>query len=228
MLLSTFFCLAWCCLSCNTNSYDLPNPGRFATKTSSYNIQDTNPFAEQTVLHIGDSQVAGPYGYHLGRLINNHEAELYIRQGQIGKGIRWWLTNRRLERLIQRVQPDIILITLGGNDIWHAKNNPIEYENLIHQFIEIIQPYDFVWITPPVAIGRSQHLQPLRSTVTEMLIKNLEVLDSNHFIDTRTLSTTYDEDNRTYDGIHYTFLGGNRWANEVIGQIERKLLNQND
>lgn len=232
MLLSTFFSCCVVLLSCNntTSQYDHDQGlGRFfATKTGSPSSQAPNPFAGQVVLHIGDSQVAGFYGYHLGRLIHEREADAYHRHGRVGKGIRWWLTNRRLERLIQRTQPDIILVTLGGNDIWQAKNNPLEYDNLIHQLIEIIRPYHFVWMTPPVAVGDSQHLQPHRDRVTGMLLKHLEVFGSDYFIDTRTVQSTYDEDNRTGDGLHFTFLGGRRWANEVIGQLERKLLNQND
>lgn len=188
-----------------------------------------NPWLDQVVLHIGDSQTRGPFGYHLGIEIREQGATAYVRHGETGKGIDWWLTNHRIQRLIQQSNPDILIITMGGNDARQFNSNTLEYQEKLERFIQVIssQVERFIWITPPVSIGSNASLQPLRSDITEEIIERLSN-DDMFFVDSRTVSANYITANRTGDGIHFNNEGGRNWVEESIACIERKLLEQNE
>lgn len=172
-------------------------------------------FENEIVLHIGDSQARGPFGYHLGRLVTTEgHATSYEVHGEIGKGIDWWMARNRITRIIQQVRPTIIIVSLGGNDARQFQNQPEQYRTKLSQFIQVLADNAdlVIWNTPPVATKGNAYLQPARDAITEELFSQQEHNSKLIVIDTRENPANYDSSLRTGDGIHFTYQGGRTWA----------------
>jgi lysophospholipase L1-like esterase len=179
---------------------------------------DLGPFEGKTVLHIGDSQVEGYYGVFLGAFILQHGAESYHRHGEGGKGVGWWLNRNRLVRDLIRYQPDIVLVTLGGNDSSRVAHP--EYRESVERFYEIAGGMGarVIWVSPPTAVGQSHRLQRFRNAVCSVI---LEVVGESNFIDSREI--TAEIEGRAGDGIHFNVDGGREWARRTFPLLEQSL-----
>jgi len=181
---------------------------------------------DQSVLLIGDSQVAGQPGAALGNHITAAGATRYVRAGQSGWSIRRWYNNRRLmDDLISRHNPTLLVLILGGNDA--ARAHSASFDLLVASFWSAAQnsveshapegtETSICWIAPPAAVGDNRHeLQPLRALVSQR-IQN--VIGQNHFVRSEDLTNT--RFGRSSDGIHFTFVGANNWMRHTIPRLE--------
>lgn len=187
--------------------------------TLSAQITPLSPFIDETVLHVGDSQVEGFYGMFLGAHIIQNGATSYNRHAESGKGVGWWLQRNRLARDIRRYQPSIILVTLGGNDSSRVAHP--EYRRTVERFYQIARfsGARVIWISPPAAVGRGARYQRFRNTIGTVI---LEVVGESNFIDSRPITERIE--GRTNDGIHFTVDGGREWARRIFPIIEQSLL----
>lgn len=186
--------------------------------------EESGFFEGKTVLHIGDSQVAGAYGRILGDLITQRGAVSYIQEGRVGWGVRAWNNGRlggtgasrpTVEQLAQQTQPDIILITLGGNDHQLAlaqEDYPNEIEFLYRSAKENAQTV--IWISPPRAVRRSSQLQNGRDVVSQLIHNTV----GPFYVESRDITGEF---GRSRDGVHFTVRGAETWATSVMSRLER-------
>lgn len=179
-------------------------------------------FKDKKILHIGDSQVAGPYGRELGTIARERGGE-YVRDGRVGWGVGGWLAGNingrrghasrpKVDELINRHNPDVILITLGGND--HQRSANESYPDKVRTLYDLAsQGGQVIWVTPPTAVGRSRNIQPGRDRVAE-IIKSIV---GASYIDSRDFTG---EGGRARDGVHFGPRGGRRFAESVASRLE--------
>ena len=185
--------------------------------TLSADASRPSPFEGKVVLHVGDSQVEGFYGAFLGTHILFNGATAHHRHGEGGKGVGWWLERNRLARDIVRYQPDIVLVTLGGNDSSRARHP--EYRETVERFYRIagLTGAKVIWVSPPTAIGRASRLQRFRNQVCSVI---LDVVGEQHFVDSREITADIEHAN---DGVHFTVDGGREWARRIFPVLEQSL-----
>lgn len=164
----------------------------------------------QKVLAIGDSQMESSFGIRLGSVLREHGVSEFVRDGRHGWSIYAWLNGRlhssdsleaTLDVLMARHSPDIVIISLGGNDGSSGFARRSDFEQKVQQLWRIAQtaPRFAVWCGPPTAVGRGATHQPGRDLANDR-IRN--VVGSANFIDVRTVTNT--TDGRTSDGVHFT------------------------
>jgi lysophospholipase L1-like esterase len=68
-----------------------------------------------TVLHFGDSQVAGGLTAGLRQRVEA-EGGHYVSSTWVSSSIRLWLASRRLTDLLRQHDPDVVIVTLGSNE----------------------------------------------------------------------------------------------------------------
>jgi hypothetical protein len=194
---------------------------------------ETNPWQGKKVLAIGDSQMAGPFGIALGNsLRGQYGVAQYVRDGRQGWGVPGWLRGTQtptsprlatLRELVAQHQPDILVISLGGNDGGSAAGQA-DYDVKIRELITQAQGVGLIiWSGPPTAVGpRGGPKQTGRDVAAR---KILEVLGTR-FVDIRTITNT--TVGRRDDGVH--FLRGaaaiEPWVEMVIRRAYQLQLGQ--
>lgn len=168
----------------------------------------TNPWQNKKVLAIGDSQMAGPFGAQLGEALRGqHGVTQYIRDGRTSWGVISWLRGRlrpdseqkaTLNQLITQHRPDIIVMSLGGNDGSGAARRA-DYEAKVRELYgQAVAPM-VIWCGPPVAVAAASERQPGRDLAAR---KILQVVGAEHFVDVRSVTNT--TNGRSPDGVHFT------------------------
>ena len=157
-----------------------------------------------TVLQIGDS-----FAESLGAPLGRHLKRLGIRSVLASKTpsyIPTWASSSELTQLLAKHRPDLVLVTLGGNefDIPEPNDRVQAVERLVAQ----LGSRPCVWITPPrwkkdtgvLAVIRA-HAAPCRYLDTDELVPNLP---------------------RGRDKIHPSEPGRESWAQAVLGWLKRE------
>jgi lysophospholipase L1-like esterase len=185
------------------------------------------------VLVIGDSQVNAAYGKYLAQALSEKGAIVVPSGVAIGRdswGTSSWISGiyvgdtrsaprsaKTFSQLVQESSPDIIIISMGGNDI-SLSNNPPEYEEKIKQLLSATSSSQKVfWVGPPTVFernGRPHSTTRARNRVNEILQRVL----GDSYIDCR--QETNDRHGR-WDGVHYR--NSNRehlsaWINKVVNR----------
>jgi len=166
-------------------------------------------WAGKNVLGIGDSQMEGQFGITLGNLLRDHNVSNFIRVGRHGWSVYAWLNGRlhsedelqpTLQQLMQQYNPDIVIISLGGNDGSAGLSRRADFEDKVRQlWNSAITTSSFaIWSGPPTAVGTAASSQPGRDIANDK-IRN--VVGNNNFIDVRTITNT--TQGRTSDGVHF-------------------------
>jgi lysophospholipase L1-like esterase len=155
------------------------------------------------VLHIGDSFAAV-----LGRPLNRELARRGVRgflEYQSGTYIATWASAKPVKRYIRRYDPDLVLITLGANELDVA--HPERRARLVRKLVRALGQRPCVWIAPPLWRGAKGEV--------------LRVIDDNCAPCTYLDSTQLVPDlERRKDAIHPSPAGGARWASAVIEWLE--------
>jgi hypothetical protein len=155
------------------------------------------------VLHIGDSFAAV-----LGRPLNRELARRGVRgflEYQTGTYIATWASAKPVKRYIRRYKPDLVLITLGANELDVA--HPEQRARLVRKLVRALGQRPCVWIAPPLWRGAKGEV--------------LRVIEDNcapcTYLDSTALVPELE---RRKDAIHPSPAGGARWASAVIGWLE--------
>jgi lysophospholipase L1-like esterase len=155
------------------------------------------------VLHIGDSFAAV-----LGRPLNRELARRGVRgflEYQTGTYIATWASAKPIKRYIQRYKPDLVLITLGANELDVAR--PERRARLVRKLVRSLGQRPCVWIAPPLWNGAKSEV--------------LRVIEDNcapcSYLDSTALVPDLERRN---DAIHPSPEGGARWAGAVIAWLE--------
>jgi hypothetical protein len=103
-------------------------------------------WAGLSVLHIGDSLVAGGLEFHLGARVRAAGGR-YRSDGWVSSNAPKWLGSDRLPQLLRDNAPDIVLVTLGANE--YEVPAPEEYLSWWERLAERLGHRRCFWIGPP-------------------------------------------------------------------------------
>lgn len=170
--------------------------------------QVNNPWENKKVLVIGDSQVAGPWGLKLRDLLRNQNSALsVVLEGRTGWGVYSWLQNRlrsdseiktSLRDLIQQNSPDILIISLGGNDGSSGFARRGNYQDKIRELLEQAQAVQkIIWSGPPTSVGPAADRQAGR----EVAARKIQEVVGNKFLNVFGVTNT--TNGRRPDGVHF-------------------------
>lgn len=151
----------------------------------------------KTVLHCGDSMVGGPAA--LSKALEGKfkaEGARFVRDWQVSASIVTYDHESRLRDLLARHKPDVVVLTLGANDVFVPF--PQSMAKNVEGIVKRIAPRECYWIGPPtwkpdtgiVAVIR-EHVAPCK------------------FFDSSNMKLQ-----RAGDGIHPTDKGGADWGDK--------------
>lgn len=185
---------------------------------------ESNPWRGKRVLLIGDSQVAGPFGTKLGELLRgSHEVSYFAKEGRVSWGVLSYLNQRltasspikeSIEELLSRHSPDIVVISLGGNDGSSGRASRADYVSKVRELYNIVNQDGrlVIWSGPPTAVGNGARLQPGR----EVAGRKIREVVQDCYVD--VFSITNVTAGRDRMGVHFVASSPTLepWANEVI------------
>lgn len=151
--------------------------------------------AGKTVLHVGDSMVGGSWG--LTRALEQKfsaEGAKLVRDYKVSESIVSYDKSPKLKDLLARHQPDIVILTLGTNDVFVPY--PASMAGNVQNIVKRIGNRECYWMGPPTWKPDTGIVQVLRDNVAPC-----------KFFDSSNLKLQ-----RSGDGIHPTDRGGAEWA----------------
>ena len=149
----------------------------------------------KTVLHVGDSMVGGNFG--LTKALDARftgEGARFIRDYKVSESIVSYDKSPKLKDLIAKHHPDIVIITLGTNDVFVPY--PAAMIPNVKSIVSRVGARECYWLGPPTWKPDTGIVQVLRENVAPC-----------KFYDASALKLQ-----RAGDGIHPTDRGGAAWA----------------
>jgi len=147
----------------------------------------------KVVVHTGDSMVGGGLCKALAPKFQA-EGTKFVRDAWEAASLPMYAGSDRLPELIKKYDPDLVLITLGANDIF--TKHPEFYAKFVDQIVKKVGQRDCYWIGPPPWKGDNGLIQAMREHSAPC-----------KFFDSTPLVLE-----RRDDGIHPTEKGGQVWA----------------
>lgn len=158
------------------------------------------PLPEGTrVLHIGDS-MAGALGIELNRQLKEQGVKGTLRF-ETSSYIPTWAWGDALPQALAQVKPDLVIITLGMNELKIA--DPGQRAKTIRRLVERLGDRPCVWISPP----------PLASGTNELPAVIRDHCPPCAFMNT---DEVYPDMPRLGDKVHPTMPARVEWARRVI------------
>lgn len=151
--------------------------------------------AGKTVLHVGDSMVGGTLG--LTRALEQRftaEGAKLIRDYKVSESIVSYDHSPKLKSLVEKNRPDIVIITLGTNDVFVPY--PASMAGNVRNIVKRVGTTECYWMGPPTWKPDTGIVQVLKDNVAPC-----------KFFDSSNLKLQ-----RAGDGIHPTDRGGADWA----------------
>jgi len=158
------------------------------------------------VLHIGDS-FADALGGNLNKLLRAAEVKSDL-EFETPSYIPNWSYGAKLPKLLLRHHPDLVLITLGANEI--EIPHPEERIKPVKHLVQTLGGRPCVWIAPPLWKPDSGVLQVIRDNVAPC-----RYLDSNLLVHDLP---------RAHDKIHPSLEGREIWAKIVFDWLSKERL----
>jgi lysophospholipase L1-like esterase len=159
-------------------------------------VADTSvppPKHYRVVVHTGDSMVGGGLCKALAPKFKA-EGTQFVRDVWESASLMAFADSDRLPKLMKKYDPDLVLLTLGANDVFDKHpENMIRYIDLI---VKKVGKRDCYWIGPPLWKGDFGLTDTIREHAAPCT-----------FYDSRNLTLQ-----RAGDGIHPTEKGGATWA----------------
>ena len=114
----------------------------------------TWPAGAKYVLHVGDSSLGFEQGLALEMKTRFDAAGVrYEAVTEIDAGLHTFATSRKLEELLRWKKPDVVLLTLGMNNLTVAR--PADYEADVKSIVAQVGDRPCWWIGP-LSIGRPE------------------------------------------------------------------------
>jgi len=151
------------------------------------------PKTYKTVVHMGDSMVGGGLCKALAPKFKA-EGTKFIRDVLESASISTFDESDRIPVLMKRYNPDLVLVTLGANDVFN--DHPEYMTKHIESIVKKIGKRDCIWIGPPLWKGDKGLVNVIRDHAAPC-----RFYDSQHLVLARVS-----------DGIHPTEKGGEVWA----------------
>lgn len=149
----------------------------------------------KVVLHVGDSMVGGHQG-----LTKALEAKFvaagakFVRDWKVSEQVATFDKSKRLRELLDKHKPDLVVITLGANDVFVPY--PQSLAGNVQRIAKRVEPRACVWMGPPTWKPDTGIVEVIRANA-----------GSCRFFDGSGLKLE-----RGKDGIHPTDKGGAAWA----------------
>jgi lysophospholipase L1-like esterase len=157
-----------------------------------------------TVLQIGDS-FAGALAGQLNRELARRGMKGVV-EFETGTYIATWASKRRLAAPLARHRPDLVLITLGANELDIAR--PKSRAKVVRKLVAALGGRPCVWIAPPLWEGAKAEV--------------LHVIEANcapcAYLDSTKLVPDLE---RLPDKVHPSSAGRARWAKAVITWLDQ-------
>jgi len=147
----------------------------------------------KTVVHTGDSMVGGGLCKALAPKFKA-EGTKFVRDVWESASILAFDESDRIPTLMKRYNPDLVLLTLGANDVFN--DHPEYMVKHIESIVKKIGKRDCVWIGPPLWKSDKGLVEVIRAHAAPC-----RFYDSQHLVLARA-----------GDGIHPTEKGGEVWA----------------
>lgn len=151
--------------------------------------------AGKVVLHVGDSMVGGTWG--LTKALEQRfaaEGAKLVRDYKVSESIVSYDHSPKLKTLIEKHRPDIVIITLGTNDVFVPY--PASMAGNIQNIVKRVGRRECFWMGPPTWKPDTGIVNVLKDNVAPC-----------KFFDSSNLRLK-----RGGDGIHPTERGGEEWA----------------
>ncbi|HEX4474260.1 MAG TPA: SGNH/GDSL hydrolase family protein [Polyangiaceae bacterium] len=156
-----------------------------------------------TVLHIGDS-FAGALGIDLDQEFKARGVRGVLKY-ETATYIPTWASNKDLDQYLTSFHPDLVLITLGANEL--TVPDPKVRIPTIHRLVARLGGRPCVWVAPPLWKGaRPVLLDTIRQSAAPCLY-----LDSGALVPDLP---------RMRDGIHPSMPARKEWAKAVIEWLQ--------
>jgi acyl-CoA thioesterase-1 len=173
---------------------DAPTPGDAAAGDAAATAFD---LTGKVVFHAGDSMVGGEAG--LNRALRTHFKELgakYASDTVVSASVVNFNHGTRFLRGVQRTRPDIVIVTLGANDVFVP--SPAMFAAHIRGIVKKIGDRECYWISPPTWKKDTGIVDVIKDNCAPC-----------KFFDSRGLEVA-----RAGDHIHPTDKGGAYWASQ--------------
>jgi lysophospholipase L1-like esterase len=156
-------------------------------------------FEGKVILHIGDSMVGGQAGLNRGleQKFKAAGAKKYVSDTIVSLGISSFAQQPRFKQALARHSPDIVIITLGANDVFVP--HPETFQSHIESIVKKASAHECLWISP--ATWKKD------SGIVDMIKEHAAPCK---FHDSRDMDIP-----RAGDRIHPTDKGGAIWADKV-------------
>ncbi len=156
------------------------------------------------VLHVGDSFVHSGLTQRLRELWRPLDLRYEVRAEHSTNSLDW---AKRMPELVASTQPDLVIVTLGGNEIG-SKHLDVQ-GRAVERIVKAIGGRPCVWTTPPLWMEEAglfdtiqAHVSPCRFFETDVVV--------GKFLPRRP------------DKIHPTAEGGAMWAEALHGWLMRE------
>jgi lysophospholipase L1-like esterase len=148
------------------------------------------------VLHTGDSMVGGGLCKALQPRFEAEGAKFYRDVWESGR-IFQFAASDRIPKLLKKIDPDLVILTLGSNDVW--LNEPDRIASSAEKIAKMVSEggRDCWWLAPPV---------------WKAYFKGIVELLREHSAPCAFFDATEVEMQRRPDGIHPSDKGGEAWA----------------
>lgn len=153
------------------------------------------------VLHVGDS-FAGALGIPLGKRLEAKGVRSVLKSTDASY-LTDWAWNGDLQKQIWKYNPDLVLLTLGANEL--KITDPEARTKTVKKLVSLLGGRPCVWIAIPLWNGPENGLlEVIRENVAPC-----RFLDTNALMDTAHMA-------RIQDGIHPTASAREAWADLVL------------
>jgi hypothetical protein len=158
-----------------------------------------------TVLQVGDS-MADALGKDLGRELEARGVRSILKAKEATYIPEWAGFSMGLKSLLLIHKPDLVIITLGGNEV--AMLDPSVRAEPVRKIVETIGDRPCVWVGAPLWGPHTGILEVIRANCGHC-----------RFVDTNTLAPNLE---RLKDGVHPTLLERKRWAKAMVEWLARQ------
>ena len=157
------------------------------------------------VLHAGDSMVGGNGG--LAKGLSEHfrsEGAKFVRDAEVSVSIRKYSQAPRFRRLLDHFKPDIVILTLGANDVFLPY--PEAYGPYVESIVKTVGERECYWVGPPTWKPDTGIVAVIREHAG-----HCKFFDSSHL-----------DIARAKDRIHPNDEGGAEWAGQFWSFFQGK------
>lgn len=159
----------------------------------------------KVVLHAGDSMVGGNGGLAKGlSALFRSEGARFVRDAEVAVSIRKYSQAPRFRRLLDRYKPDIVILTLGANDVFLPY--PDYYAGYVEAIVKTVGERECYWVGPPLWKPDTGIVAVIRQHAGRC-----KFFDSGHF-----------DIARAKDRIHPNDEGGAEWAGQFWAFFQGK------